>query len=358
MATKYSEQVQTTIANNNPYVRKNLIINGGFDFWQRTEGVTQNLVAGSTSFSADRFAVSVGAATAGAADVVRSTAKQTGGFNPYGLRINCTTADTSTSTGEQVTIRYRIEGTDIRHIMGKVCTLSFWIRSNLTGTYCVSFSNTGVDRVYIAEYTINESLVWEYKTITFTMHDGESGTWNFNPDTVGLNIRWALVTGSDFRTSSPNTWLSSVTAYSTNNQVNFFNSTANLWNIRDIQFELGPVATPFEFRPYDQELSLCERYCQVIQSGSGSGASTTAAEFGITFTHQMSGVPTVGSVSAPMKIEDPAVTGYTQSTAAATIQFTSKYGTKLVLGNFTGLTAGKPYLIRGDGGYVVMLSEI
>jgi hypothetical protein len=277
MATKYSEQVQSMLGSSIPYARKNLIINGAFDIWQRTAGVSQTGIGPSTTiFGPDRFALSVGAATAGVASITRATSSPSNIFTPYAFRINCTTADASTSSGEQVTLRYRIEGVDIRHIMGKVCTLSFWVRAYQTGTFCIAMNNSGADRNYVATYTINQSDTWEYKTITFTMHDGLSGTWTYAPDTTGLNIRWTLLCGTDFQTSNPNIWESSSAKYATSSQVNFFSSTNNNFFLKNIQFELGPVATDFESRLYQTELALCQRYYEksyALETAPGSISS-------------------------------------------------------------------------------------
>jgi len=317
MATKFSEQMQKIYANNIPYVRKNLIINGAMDIWQRTTALQSNLSGGTGTWGPDRFNLSVGSVTAGVASMQRATSSPSTIFTPYALRINCTTADTSTDAGEQVTLRYRIEGTDIRHMMGKVCTLSFWVRAYLTGTYCISLSNSGVDRNYVAEYTITQADTWQYKTITFTMHDGLSGTWAYTPDTVGLSIRWALLTGTTFHTTNTDTWETIGSAkYATSNQVNFFSSTNNTFYLKNIQLELGPQATEFEGRPMSTELALCQRYYE--KSYALETAPGTVANSGQGFGIRGNGAG-VGYV--PFKVSKPAagtLTIYSPATGAST----------------------------------------
>jgi hypothetical protein len=140
--------------------------------------------------------------------------------------------------------------------MGQKITLSFWVWSNLAGIYCVSFRNTGNDRSYVAEYTINAANTWEKKTITLTMQDGLSGTWNF-VEGSGLNVAFCQACGTAYQTT-PGAWQSG-NFLATANQVNFLSAPRNLFLV-DVQLELGPVATPFECRPFGDELALCQRY--------------------------------------------------------------------------------------------------
>jgi len=193
------------------------------------------------------------------ASLVQATSRPTGTTN-YALRINCTTADTSLAAGDHSNIRYRIEGYDISQLIGKVCTLSFWVRSNASGTYSVGFSNTGNDICYVSEYTIDAGDAWQFKTITFTMHDLSSGTWD-TTNGIGLAIRWGLGSGSTYQTSTLNTWQSTAgLLHTSTNQTNFWASNTNYFFIKNVQLEVGSVATQFEYRPFSEELALCQRY--------------------------------------------------------------------------------------------------
>lgn len=280
MATKYSEQVQETFAQTNPLSRKNVIINGNMDVWQR--GTSFTGVTTSGQWGADRFVVVFSGLTP-TYTVNRSTSVPSGTFN-YSFRTTPTVADASVGNSDHGAVRYRIEGYDLQHLMGKVCTLSFWIRQTQTGIHCIALSNGSGDRTYVMEYTINQADTWEFKELTFTMHDGTSGTWDFLNDT-GLSIFWTLAAGSNFQTTK-DTWQTG-NYRGTSNTQNFFSSTSNVFLLKQVQLELGPKATDFEIRNYVEELTRCQRYYESGSTGYYPLVTTTT---------------TSGYVTIPMKV--------------------------------------------------------
>jgi len=253
--------------------RKNLIINGNFDIWQR--GVSFPNVATGT-YTADRWARS--GSNDGTVSIARASHDAMLGnrYTKYALGITVASADTSIIAGQYESLIYNIEGYDVQQLMGQTITLSFWVYSPLTGTYCVSFRSSpgGTYKSYIAEYTINQANVPEYKTITLNMHDGSSGTWDFT-NGIGLTLFFTLACGPTYHTT-PNAWQTG-NYLGTSNQVNFMSATRTMYFYR-VQLELGSVATPFEFRPYAEELALCQRYYEkgvsVVFSGQISVGQT------------------------------------------------------------------------------------
>ena len=235
--------------------RKNLIINGNFDIWQR--GVSFPNVATGT-YTADRWARS--GSNDGTVSIARASHDAMLGnrYTKYALGITVASADTSIIAGQYESLIYNIEGYDVQQLMGQTITLSFWVYSPLTGTYCVSFRSSpgGTYKSYIAEYTINQANVPEYKTITLNMHDGSSGTWDFT-NGIGLTLFFTLACGPTYHTT-PNAWQTG-NYLGTSNQVNFMSATRTMYFYR-VQLEVGSVATPFEFRPFAEELELCQRY--------------------------------------------------------------------------------------------------
>jgi hypothetical protein len=174
------------------------------------------------------------------------------------FRVNVTTADTSVTGSEYAMIVQRIEGYNVRDLIGNTFTISFWIRSPKTGTHCVAFRNSGPpDRSQIKEYTITAANTWEFKTITVTGGLITAGNWNWTTG-IGLNIAIVLAAGTSFSTT-PNAWQTG-NFINTTNQVNGVDSTANNYYLTGVQLEAGPVATPFERRPIGTELALCQRY--------------------------------------------------------------------------------------------------
>lgn len=238
------------------FSRKNFIINGAFKVWQRG---TSFASAANGQISADRFVyqksgtmVHTLSLSSDAPTIVQAGRKFGGS-----LLIDCTTADAAIAAGDYTFLRYRLEGYDVLPLMGNTVTLSFWVRGTKTGIHCVGFRNSGADLSYVAEYTINSANTWEYKTITIQMPDGSAGTWDYTTG-IGLQIAWVLACGSTYETAA-GSWAAG-NYFVTANQVNATDSTDNNFYLTGVQLELGSVATPFEFRPFGEELALCQRY--------------------------------------------------------------------------------------------------
>ena len=191
-------------------------------------------------------------------------------------KIDCTTAVTSISADSYFTAGQKIEGQDLQHLKygtsaAQSVTLSFWVKSSKTGTYmCELFQDDGPVKNSIT-YTVSQANTWENKSMTFV---GNTGTAIANDNTSGLRVYWVLAAGSN-RTSgthSNNTW-HTTTANRYPGIVNFADSTSNNLYIAGAQLEVGSVATDFEHRSYGQELSLCERYYEIVADVSQSAES-------------------------------------------------------------------------------------
>jgi hypothetical protein len=170
------------------------------------------------------------------------------------------------TTLQRLNFLTKIEGNDIAHSgvgtsSAQDITISFWVKSNLTGTWSVGLQNeagSGDRRSYNTEYTINSASVWEYKTVTIPLL--QSGVWYYD-NRAGLQLQFDLGSGSDYTNTTLNQWQSANIIASTN-AVRFFETAGATWQITGIQLELGKVATPFEHRSYGEELAACQRYCQ------------------------------------------------------------------------------------------------
>jgi len=184
----------------------------------------------------------------------------------YSMKLDCTIADASVDTNDLSVLTQYIEGYNFKRFVGETATLSFWIKSSKTGTMGVSFVNSGSDRSYVAEVTINSSSVWEKKTITLDF-DYSGGTWDFT-NGIGVKIYFTLICGSNWHATAANTWESG-NKVTTANQTNFLDSTDNNMWITGVQLELGSKATDFEFMDYEQQIAMCQRYYEVF---SGAGA--------------------------------------------------------------------------------------
>ena len=256
--------------------RRNLIINGAMQVWQRATAAT---TAVNNYQSVDRFRTNIGGA--GVYTTERSTDSPFG--SGFSLKAQVTTADTSIAGGDYAYLHQDIEGQNLQHLLygnssAKTITLSFWVKSNKTGTYTVVFrklSNTSYHLVH--EYTIDAANTWEKKVITISPTAGSTSFLTasagaiVNSNVRGLQIGFNLTFGSTYNGATNNTWTTNTSHYATTNQVNWLDDTSNNFYLTEVQLELGDTATPFEHRLFGEELSLCQRYYIQYENSTGSG---------------------------------------------------------------------------------------
>ena len=234
--------------------RRNIVINGSQIVSQR--GTSFSLSGTADTFITDRFLISN--SDTGAWTASQSTDAPTGFSNS--LKMDCTTADTSPTF---LTLMTRFEGQDLQHLKkgtssAEKTTLSFFVKSNKTGTYIAELRDIDNNRTIGKAYTISSADTWEQKIITF---DGDTTGAFGNDNGNSLQIIWYLAVGSVYNSGTLATsWGSRVNANTAVGQVNLADSTDNEWYITGIQLEVGSVATPFEHRSFGEELALCQRY--------------------------------------------------------------------------------------------------
>ena len=250
--------------------RKNLVHNGDQRIDQRNDG---SAVATSSSFPVDRFTISH--SSNGAFSAQRSTEAPTG-FQ-YSTKFTTTTADTNLTGSQRCLYFTKIEGQNAQHLEfgttnAKSVTLSFWVRSSVTGTFSGSLQNGAQNRSYPYDYTINAADTWEYKTITIP--GDVTGTWATD-NTKSHQIFWSLGMSSDYA-APVNAWVAAQRWGSTTGTSGIMGTLNATWYITGVQFELGRNATEFEHRSFGEELALCQRYCEIWQPSSSFYASPAA----------------------------------------------------------------------------------
>ena len=238
--------------------RKNFIINGNFEVWQRGTSFSSNADSYG-GFGPDRIYYEQSSAVrltyAQSTDI--PTYAQSGIYSNYSMHFDVTTATGTLGASDYALFLYSVEGHDYLQLGGGNATLSFWVKADKTGTYSIRLRNNGSDRFYYTEYTIDVADTWEKKSITVPLTE-TGGTWNYT-NGLGLQILWNLALGTDRQTGTINSW-TTTSAVGTANQVNSLDSTANNFRIAQIQLEAGTVATEFERRHIGEEALLCYRY--------------------------------------------------------------------------------------------------
>ena len=252
---------------------KNIIINGDMSIAQR--GTSASGVS-SSQFLTDRFNNSM--SSAGTWTMSQDTDVPSGQGFATSYKLDCTTANASLSAGSYFLLTQRIEGQNLQYLKkgtanAESLTLSFWVKSNKTGTYIVEFADQDNTRYNNQSYTIDSSNTWEKKIITIP--GDTTGTLD-NDNQSSLYVAWWLLAGTNFTSGTlQNSWQSNTNANRAVGQVNLADDTANEWFITGLQLEAGTTASDFEFLPYDVNLQRCQRYyTKSYEAGTFAGAST------------------------------------------------------------------------------------
>lgn len=287
---------------------KNKIIGGDFSLNPFQRGTSLSVSATNTgSYLADRFFTGItGAAVVTIAKTLDApTALQAGIFTQHCLSSTVTTAVATPAITDGVNLGQRIEGYNALQFGfgqagSRFITKQFWVKAAKVGIHSVSFRNSASTRSYIAEYTVNASNTWEFKSITIPVDT--SGVWLYDSG-VGVNTTWNLSAGSSLKTA-PNIWTTGNFLASTNS-VNELDVVGNTFKIALVQLEAGSIATSFESRSVSQELELCERYYLENSSGDGdatlfSGNVTSGSSYSAkhTFRTNMRATPTMTATNA------------------------------------------------------------
>jgi hypothetical protein len=322
---------------------KNRIINGDMRIDQRNAGASLTVNDAAAFYAVDRFECQ-GQSGDGVYTAQRSTTVPAG-FN-NSLAITVTTADASIGATQSYMIRQRIEGFNVADLgfgsaNAKTVTISFWVRSSLTGTFGGALINGSFNRAYPFSYTISAADTWEQKSVTIA--GDTTGTWNTDNST-GFVVSFSLGAGSS-RVGTAGAWAGSNLQGATG-QVNLIGTNGATFFLTGVQLEVGSVATPFERRPYGTELYLCQRYFYKTDAlGVGPANTADAVVFLQSFPQVMRAAPTTTAVAGTnWTISDNYTTDYTATspTILNVYQITTT-SVRTQLGGFSGLTTGRWY---------------
>jgi len=333
-----------------PYVLKNRIINGDMVIDQRNAGAsTTPTGSGSGTYTLDRWCYQ--AAQTGKATVQQNAGAVTPptGFTNY-AGITSTSAY-SVVTGDYFHLYQAIEGFNIADLAwgtanAQTITISFWVRSSLTGTFGGCLRNSGTTRSYPFTYTITSANTWEQKTITIA--GDTSGTWLTN-NGIGIYVGFGLGSGATY-SGTAGAW-SAGNFVQPSSTVSVVGTNGATFYITGVQLEQNTSATPFERRLYNQELANCQRYCLKLGGdsaytpyGTGNNYSTTNGNLVVNFPVSMRATPTL-TVTAPNRVLSGTVAN---SVSAMSLGSGGALGIYLDYTS-TGLTVGQGSFITANG---------
>ena len=264
--TNMIEDVPQSKIDNNINFR-NIIINGSMDIAQR--GTSASGLTGSGYNTIDRFSLlNTGLGTWTQS---QSTDVPSGQGFAKSMKMDCTTADSSPASGDILQIRTAFEGQNLQYLnfgtsSAKSLTLSFWVKSNKTGTYTMVFFHRDASKQFSKSYTISSANTWEKKTITVV---GNTANGIDNDNAKSFDIWFNLGAGSNFTSGSlSSSWEAETEANYAVGQVNLADSTSNEWYLTGVQLEAGEVASDFEFLPHDVNENRCLRYFEEYQGAN------------------------------------------------------------------------------------------
>jgi hypothetical protein len=362
------------VVNDSSMMFRNKIINGGMNISQR--GTSFSFAHDGTlqTYTLDRFNFRCGGISQYDTTVSQysmSAAELNTTGHSKALKILTGTAESAISSGTNVRLEYKTEAQDLQDLQygtasARTVTLSFWVKSSVTGTYAVNLYKADTTyRMINKTYTINTANTWEKKIISIVGDTDSTGSI-VNDNGEGLRIMWVLATGSDFNSSSATTWADySSTNFLAGHVQNGVVTTGGAdWYLTGVQLEIGSSATPFEHRPIGMELSLCERYFQIFDTTTyvplGTMVFYSASEglCNFTFPTKMRGNPTLLSTPQLNLVYNGNVINF--SSTSVTFNQSSNNSASLKLTGASGFAAFDSVncFCRGDIQPVKMQAEL
>ena len=338
-----------TISTSDTLSYRNRIINGAMEVNQR--GNTTSVTGGVDAYYLDRWKATCGGG--GGFDVTQATDAPAGLVKS--LKVTVTSADSDIQSSNWARVYTKLEGNTTADFAwgiseAKTATVSFWVKSSLTGNFAFAIGNDGQSgyQSYQTQYAISTANTWEKKTITISNATG--GTFAVD-HTKGICLFWGLKGGSQFN-ATQNQWNTTDTWFPANS-VQVVATNAATWFITGVQFELGSTATDFEYRTYANELLRCQRYYYKITPGGngdefavGYNTNTAMCRPTIQFPVNMRIAPTAieqsGTATDYMVAHESTET---QCNAVPTISSGSPHNMRVVFHTGTVLTSG-----QGSGG--------
>ena len=252
---------------------RNRIINGDMRIDQRNSGASVT-PSSSGTYTVDRWRSIFSQASKFSFQQNAGSVTPPVGFKNYlGATV---VSSVSVGSSDYFIVGQSIEGLNVADLgwgtaNAQSVTVSFFVRSSLSGTFGGSIQNSDSTRSYPFSYSISSANTWEQKSITIS--GDTAGTW-LSTNGIGISVFFGLGVGSSFG-GTAGSWASS-NYVSATGATSVVGTNGATFYITGVQLEKGSVATPFEYRPYGQELALCQRYYETIDVAFGSSAWSSA----------------------------------------------------------------------------------
>jgi hypothetical protein len=339
--------VQTTAATGFGF--KNRILNGNMVLDQRNAGAS--VTANDNVFGVDRFQFAMTQTSKGTSQ--QSSTAPTGFNNSL---LFTSSSAYSIGAGDIFAIRQKIEGFNAADLgwgtaSAATITVSFWVRSSLTGTFGGSILNGAGNRAYPYTYTINAANTFEYKTVTIA--GDTTGTWAGATNAASITLAFGLGVGSTY-SATAGAWGGGSFIFSATGATSVVGTNGATFYITGVQLEKGSTATSFDYRPYGTELALCQRYYALNTPGCGKTSTTTNMSGTIGCPVTLRDVPTVSLFSGTNKVADLGV-AFRNITAITAWEGATVYGGNLTC-TVSTTTSGavSTYL----GGAIALIAEL
>jgi hypothetical protein len=347
----------------NASTMKNRIINGAMVIDQRNAGAS---VTATTSFpfSVDRWQLIATQNSKYTAQQNAGSVTPPAGFSNY-IGITSSSAYSITST-DQFRIIQNIEGFNTADLgfgtaNAKTVTLSFWVRSSLTGTFGGALTNDVYSRSYPFSYTISSANTWEQKSITVA--GDTTGTWVGATNGSGMVVNLSFGIGSTL-SSTAGAWAAG-TYVSATGATSVVGTSGATFYITGVQLEVGSSATGYEYRQYTTELQLAQRYYNKYFFTSGSGPtgfndSSTKALIFYNYLVTMRGTPTVETTGTASDYQIRYTGNTANLNAVPSLESATNQQIRLACTVASGLTAGQGVALIGSSTsiYVAFNSEL
>jgi hypothetical protein len=253
----------------NASIMKNRCINGDMRIDQRNAGAS--VTPSSSAYTLDRWKFIT---SPGSKFSFQQSSTAPAGFTTS--LISTSLSAYSASSGDVFRLAQFIEGYNVADLgfgtaNAKTVTVSFWVRSSLTGTFAVTLINDSADRSYVSTYTVSAANTWEQKSVTIA--GDTSGTW-LTTNGVGIGVVFDMGSGTSSNTTAGAWQAGNYTRTSACTSVVGTNGAT--FYITGVQLEVGSSATGFEYVNYQTSLANCQRYYEVIDgvySTNYNGAS-------------------------------------------------------------------------------------